>query len=47
MRGAKSTTAREHCPMPDWQIALAVAGIVIALLLLIGTLLGLIDWSDK
>lgn len=33
--------------MDDWQIALAAAGIVIALLLLIGTLLGLIDWSDK
>jgi ABC-type dipeptide/oligopeptide/nickel transport system permease subunit len=31
----------------DWQIALAAAGIVVLLILLIGTLLGLIDWSDK
>ena len=33
--------------MPDWPIALAVAGIFIILLLLIGTLLGLIDWTDN
>jgi hypothetical protein len=33
--------------MPSWQIALAAAGIVILLILLVGTLLGLIDWSDK
>lgn len=33
--------------MPSWQIALAAAGIVVLLVLLIGTLLGLIDWSDK
>jgi hypothetical protein len=33
--------------IPAWQMALAAAGIVIALLLLIGTLLGLINWSDK
>jgi ABC-type dipeptide/oligopeptide/nickel transport system permease subunit len=33
--------------MPSWQIALAAAGIVVLLILLIGTLLGLIDWSDK
>lgn len=33
--------------MPSWQIALAAAGIAVLLVLLIGTLLGLIDWSDK
>lgn len=33
--------------MPAWQIALASAGIAVLLILLIGTLLGLIDWSDK
>lgn len=33
--------------MPDWQIALAATGIAVLLVLLIGTLLGLIDWSDK
>lgn len=32
--------------MPNWQIALAVAGLVLIVLVLIGTALGFIDWTD-
>jgi hypothetical protein len=32
--------------MPDWQLALAAAGIVVMLLLIGGALFGFIDWSD-
>lgn len=33
--------------IPAWHIALAAAGVFIILLLLVGTLLGLIDWTDN